>query len=52
MCFKDLTQAWEPIMKVVFEYHNHEVNPHLANIVSPTEIVVVSTFNIDLDEDL
>ena len=49
MCFKDLRQAWEPIMKVDFEYHNHEVNPHLANIVSPSEVIVVSSFHIELE---
>ena len=49
MCFDDLTKAWEPIMKVNFEYHNHEVNPHLANIVSPSEVIVVSSFHIELE---
>lgn len=28
---------------------NSEVNPALANIVSPSEVVVVSTFHIELD---
>ena len=36
-------------MKVDFEYHSHEVNPHLANIVSPTEVIVVSSFHIELE---
>ena len=49
MCFEDLVKAWEPVMKVDFEYHNHEVNPHLANIVSPTEVIVVSSFHIELE---
>jgi flagellar motor switch protein FliM len=49
MCFADMTKAWEPIMKVEFSCHNHEVNPHLANIVSPTEVIVVSSFHIELD---
>ncbi len=49
MCFADLTKAWEPILKVNFTYHNHEVNPHLANIVSPTEVIVVSSFNVELE---
>lgn len=48
MCFTDLTKAWEPILKVEFEYHHHEVNPHLASIVSPTEVIVVSSFHIEL----
>lgn len=49
ICFADLKQAWEPIMQVDFDYHNHEVNPHLANIVSPTEVIVVSRFHIELE---
>ena len=32
-----------------FEYLNSEVNPHFANIVSPSEIVVVSRFKIELE---
>ena len=47
--FKDLTDAWNPVKHLEFHYQSSEVNPHLANIVSPTEVVVVSTFRIDLD---
>ena len=49
MCFVDLVKAWEPVMSVNYLYHNHEVNPHMANIVSPTEVIVVSNFHIELD---
>ncbi len=49
MCFEDLIKAWEPVMKVKFDNHNHEVNPHLANIVSPSEVIVVSSFHIELE---
>lgn len=47
--FKDLKEAWSPVMPVTFEYLNSEVNPHFANIVSPTEVVVVNTFHIELE---
>lgn len=47
--FSDLTQAWRPVLPVSFEYLNSEVNPQFANIVSPTEVVVVSTFHIELE---
>ncbi|MGQ0501686.1 MAG: flagellar motor switch protein FliM [Panacagrimonas sp.] len=47
--FADLTEAWNPVMNLEFEYLNSEVNPHFANIVSPSEIVVVSRFHIELD---
>lgn len=47
--FSDLQEAWSPVMPLEFEYINSEVNPHFANIVSPSEIVVVSKFNIELE---
>ncbi len=49
LVFVDMKQAWEPVLGVEFEYQNSEVNPHFANIVSPTEVVVVSTFHVELD---
>ncbi|MCD4863095.1 MULTISPECIES: flagellar motor switch protein FliM [Pseudomonas] len=48
-CFVDLKEAWGAMLDCQFEYMNSEVNPALANIVSPSEVVVVSTFNIELD---
>jgi flagellar motor switch protein FliM len=47
--FADMKEAWQAIQEVNFEYVNSEVNPALANIVSPSEVVVVSTFHIELD---
>ncbi len=47
--FADLTEAWAPVMALDFEYVQSEVNPHLANIVSPTEAVVVSRFKVELE---
>lgn len=47
--FIDLAEAWKAVFPVNFEYVHSEVNPSLANIVSPSEVVVVSTFHIELD---
>jgi flagellar motor switch protein FliM len=47
--FGDLQEAWGNVAKLKFEYINSEINPHFANIVSPTEIVVVTTFHVELD---
>ena len=49
LIFKDLKEAWQPVLDVEFDYLNSEVNPQFANIVSPTEVVVVSTIHIELD---
>ena len=47
--FIDLKEAWTPVLKVDFEYMDSEVNPALATIVSPSEVVCVCSFNIELD---
>jgi flagellar motor switch protein FliM len=47
--FADLTDAWNIVAEVKLEYLNSEINPHFANIVSPSEIVVVSALKIDLE---
>lgn len=47
--FTDLREAWKTIYPVEFEFVNAEVNPSMANIVSPSEVVVVSTFHVELD---
>lgn len=47
--FKDLFEAWKAVMPIDFDFINSEVNPSMANIVSPSEVVVVSTFNVELD---
>ncbi|GLR74944.1 flagellar motor switch protein FliM [Aliivibrio sifiae] len=47
--FEDYKEAWSPVMGVEFEYLDSEVNPTMANIVSPTEVIVVSSFHIEVD---
>ncbi|MGM0553446.1 MAG: flagellar motor switch protein FliM [Pseudomonadota bacterium] len=47
--FEDMQKAWKPVMELQFEFLNSEVNPQFANIVSPTEIVVINEFHIELD---
>ena len=36
-------------MELKFNYVNSEINPQCANIISPAEVVVISTFEIELD---
>lgn len=47
--FIDLKEAWKAVLDVDFEYINSEVNPAMANIVSHSEVVVISTFHVELD---
>ncbi len=49
LAFADLKKAWEPIVDLDFVYNSSEINPQFANIVSPTEVVVVSTFTMELE---
>ena len=47
--FLDLQDAWEPVIDLKFKRIGHEVNPGMANMINPSEVVVVSTFQVDLD---
>jgi flagellar motor switch protein FliM len=47
--FTDMKEAWTPIAKIDVEYLNSELNPNFASIVTPSEVVVVCPFQIELD---
>jgi len=47
--FADLHEAWAHVANIDVEYLQSEINPHFANIVSPSEIVVITSFHVDLD---
>lgn len=47
--FTDLKKAWTPVMELDFEYVGSEVNPEYTSIVSPSEVVMVISFRLDLD---
>ena len=47
--FADLAEAWGIVASINLEYLNTEINPHFANIVSPSEIVVVTSFKVELE---
>jgi len=49
LLFEDLEKAWKPVMELGFKFQSSEINPQFANIVSPTEVVVVSTFKMELE---
>jgi flagellar motor switch protein FliM len=45
----DMMEAWSVVADIKIEYQNSEINPHFANIVSPSEIVVIAAFRIELE---
>jgi flagellar motor switch protein FliM len=47
--FANMHEAWSHIAAIEVEYVKAEINPHFASIVSPSEIVVITSFQIELD---
>jgi len=49
LVFRDLGKAWEPVAELRFEYLKSEVNPRFTNILTSSEVVVISRFRIRLN---
>ena len=47
--FKDMKEAWAQVAPIDVEYISTEMNPHFANIVAPSEVVVISSFKLKLE---
>jgi flagellar motor switch protein FliM len=45
--FEDLEKSWASVHAVKFEFVRSEMNTQFANIATPNEVVVVTTFNIE-----
>jgi len=45
--FETYTKSWESVQKLEFEFQRSEVNPQFANIATPNEVVVVTTFEVE-----
>ena len=43
LAVRNMKDAWNPVMPIDIDCVNTEVNPHFANIVSPSEVVIVTT---------
>ena len=48
LLFKDLQKAWKPVMDIDMEHIGSETNAQFAHILSPSELVAVSTFSVKL----
>ncbi|WP_334107098.1 flagellar motor switch protein FliM [Methylobacillus sp.] len=46
--FETYAKSWEPVHKLEFEYLRSEMNTQFANIATPNEVVVSTTFTIEL----
>jgi flagellar motor switch protein FliM len=45
--FTEYTRAWRPVYDISFEYIRSEMNSQFANIATPSEIVVSTTFSLE-----
>jgi flagellar motor switch protein FliM len=48
VAMEELEKAWEPVHPIKFEYIRSEMNTQFANIATPSEIVVTTTFSIEI----
>lgn len=46
--FETYSKSWEPVYPIKFEYMRSEMNTQFANIATPNEVVVSTTFSIEL----
>lgn len=46
--FAEYAKAWAPVFKLEFEYVRSEMNSQFANIATPSEIVIATTFTLDI----
>lgn len=46
--FETYAKSWEPVYPLEFEYIRSEMNTQFANIATPNEVVVATTFTIEL----
>ncbi len=45
--FTEYSRSWKPVYDVTFEYIRSEMNSQFANIATPSEIVISTTFSLE-----
>jgi flagellar motor switch protein FliM len=50
MLCETFNAAWRPIMQIEFTPMRHEVHPQFAQIATPSELVVTSSYSIEIGE--
>jgi flagellar motor switch protein FliM len=48
----NLEDAWRPVHEVSVEFVRSEINPQFATIVPPSDVVVVISFEVELENSL
>ncbi len=52
IALETLEESWRPVHDVKFEMVRSEINPQFAAIVPPSDVVVVITFEVELDNTI
>lgn len=50
VALEEYKKSWDPVHPIELEYVRSEMNPQFANVATPSELVVVTTFNVELGE--
>jgi flagellar motor switch protein FliM len=50
LIFDEMEKAWEPVEPIKIELERSEVNPQFVGIVPPSDIVVATPFEVEMDE--
>jgi len=50
LIFSDMQKAWESVEPITVELERSEVNPQFVGIVPPSDVVVVTPFEVEMDE--
>ncbi len=48
VAFAEYTKAWQPVYELAFEYQRSEMNTQFANVAMPNEVVVSTSFRIEI----
>ncbi|MGK5089264.1 flagellar motor switch protein FliM [Bdellovibrionota bacterium FG-2] len=49
LAIKDLEEAWAPVHKTDISFVRTEVNPQFVGVVPPSEVIISTTFEIELE---
>jgi len=49
LCFQDIEKAWRPVHPINIQLSRTEINPQFASIVTPSEVVIVIEYNVEID---
>ncbi len=49
LAIKDLEEAWAPVHKADISYVRTEVNPQFVGVVPPSDVIISTTFEVELE---